>query len=58
MALLEHIEVSNGYIRDGECEISFRGNDGEFALFVTAVRMLAREMPEACKIIENNIVTL
>lgn len=58
MALLEHIEVSNGYIRDGECEISFCGYDGEFALFVTAVRMLAREMPEACKIIENNIVTL
>jgi hypothetical protein len=58
MALLEHIEDADGYIRDGECEISFRGNDGEFALFVTAVRMLAREMPEACKIIENNIVTL
>jgi hypothetical protein len=58
MAILEHIEDADGYIRDGECEISFRGNDGEFALFVTAVRMLAREMPEACKIIENNIVTL
>jgi hypothetical protein len=58
MALLEHIEDADGYIRDGECEISFRGYDGEFALFMTAVRMLAREMPEACKIIENNIVTL
>lgn len=58
MAMLEHIGGAGGYIRDGECEIGFCGYDGEFALFVTAVRMLAREMPEACKIIENNIVTL
>lgn len=52
MALLEHIEDADGYIRDGECEISFCDYDGEFALFVTAAEMLAREFPAYCKFIK------
>lgn len=60
MALLERIngESGGGYITDGNFKAVFDEHDGEFELFLTAVRMLAREMPEACKIIENNIVTL
>lgn len=59
MAMLERIDKSGGgHITDGNFKAVFDEHDGEFALFVTAVRMLAREMPEVCKIIENNIVTL